>query len=381
MMRLEIRSIYSLERARMQEEELDFGNRLADLIGTANPTPEEISRLAARCGIERGSLEGKATEIRIGILVQTAIRQPVLVDRLYSELPVVFPHLNIRDLDLLYSSCPISLRRRAETSSIAQEAESFSESRRRPHINKMADVLLIVATEVERDAILAAFDESGREYVREFIGVNSYWVFPPVKGASVALVQCRAGSGGPGGSTLTASESITALSPQAVIMPGIAFGVDDRKQNIGDVLLSTQVLNYELRRMGTDEDGQLIQTMRGSRPDASPRLLDRFVSARLAQFGLTVKSGLLLSGDKLVDNIDYRDQLRAFAPEAIGGEMEGAGIYAASYRDGTEWILAKAICDFADGKKRKNKAARQKRAADAAASAVLHVLEEGGLTS
>src|SRR5262249_11235398 len=157
------------------------------------------------------------------------------------------------------------------------------------------------------------------EYLRKFIGVSSCWVFS-LREATVALVQCRAGSGGPGGSALTAAESIAALSPQAIIMPGIAFGVDSRKQNIGDVLVSTQILNYELRRMGTDEDGQLVETTRGSRPDASPRLLDRFTSVRLARYGLTARPGLLLSGDKLVDNVDYRDKLRSFAPEAIGGE-------------------------------------------------------------
>ncbi len=145
------------------------------------------------------------------------------------------------------------------------------------------------------------------------------------------------------------------------------------------ILLAAQILNYELRRMGTGESGQLVERMRGSRPDASPRLLDRFISARLAQFGLTIKEGLLLSGDKLVDNIDYREKLLSFAPEAVGGEMEGVGIYAAAHRARKEWIVVKAICDFADGHKRRNKTARQKHAANAAAQAVLHVFEEGGL--
>jgi nucleoside phosphorylase len=359
----------------MEKNELDFSNDLADLIEAAKPTPDELGRLATRCGIERGSLEGKATEVRIELLVQSALRDAVLADRLYHALPKVFPHLNKQDLEQLYSCRPLSLRSHAGETSIMQE--SGSASRTEFHSSPTTvDVLLIVATDIEREAVLSAFEKSGHEYIRKPIGVGSCWVYPS-DNTSVALVQCRMGSGGPGGSMLTAMEAITALTPEAVIMPGIAFGVDRQKQHIGDVLLSTQILNYELRRMGTDKAGQLVEITRGSRPDASPRLLDRFISARLARFGITVKEGLLLSGDKLVDNIDYREKLRSLAPEAIGGEMEGAGVYAAAHRTGKEWILVKAICDYADGRKKHNKAARQKLAADAAANAVLHVLEEG----
>lgn len=360
----------------MEKNELDFSNDLADLIEAANPTPDELSRLAARCGIEKGSLEGKATEVRIGLLVQSALRAPVLVDRLYYALPKVFPYLNKQDLELLYSTRPSSLRNYADAASTTREAGSDSRTGFRSMTPTTVDVMLIVATDIEREAVLAAFKQRGHDYIRESIGVSSCWIYPS-DNTSIALLQCRMGSGGPGGSMLTAMEGITALTPEVVIMPGIAFGMDDRKQHIGDVLLSTQILNYELRRMGTDEAGQLVEITRGSRPDASARLLDRFISARLDRFGITVKEGLLLSGDKLVDNIDYREKLRSFAPEAVGGEMEGAGVYSAAHRTGREWILAKAICDYADGRKRRNKAARQKRAADAAANAVLHVLEEG----
>jgi nucleoside phosphorylase len=37
-----------------------------------------------------------------------------------------------------------------------------------------------------------------------------------------------------------------------------------------------------------------------------------------------VRFGLVLTGEKLVDDIDYRDQLVALEEEVVGGEMEGA---------------------------------------------------------
>ncbi len=110
----------------MDEDELDFSNNLTDLIERARPTPDELSRLAARCGIERGSLEGKPTEVRIGLLVQSALRDPVLVDRFYRSLPVVFPHLDRQELERLFSSRSPSLRNPAEAGSITREPGSAS---------------------------------------------------------------------------------------------------------------------------------------------------------------------------------------------------------------------------------------------------------------
>ena len=79
--------------------------------------------------------------------------------------------------------------------------------------------------------------------------------------------------------------------------------------------------------------------------------------------GSPVRSGVILTGGKLLDNIDYREQLLKLEPEAIGGEMEGAGLYVSSHDKKVDWIVVKAICDWADGDKKKNKKARQQKAA------------------
>ena len=88
-----------------------------------------------------------------------------------------------------------------------------------------------------------------------------------------------------------------------------------------------------------------------------------------------VRFGVLLTGEKLVDNIDYREELRRFEPEAIGGKTEGAGLYAASHDRKVDWILVKAICDWADVNKAVDKTGRQQNAAMNAAKIVLHALQ------
>jgi nucleoside phosphorylase len=50
---------------------------------------------------------------------------------------------------------------------------------------------------------------------------------------------------------------------------------------------------------------------------------------------------------------------------------EGTGPYGACQDQNADWILVKAICDWADGKKDQDKAARQQTAAQNAARYVL----------
>jgi nucleoside phosphorylase len=63
-------------------------------------------------------------------------------------------------------------------------------------------------------------------------------------------------------------------------------------------------------------------------------------------------------------------------PTAKGGEMEGAGLYAACQDKGVEWILIKSICDFADGYKVSGKREKQALAIETALHACLHVFNK-----
>ncbi len=177
-----------------------------------------------------------------------------------------------------------------------------------------------------------------------------------------------------GGAQQTIAKAIAALSPQAIIMVGIAFGIDDQKQQLGDILISEQLRLYDLARIGTTATNQPTITLRGDKPHAAPSLINLYKSADLTWKGAPTRFGPLLTGDKLIDNQDYRAELRALEPEAIGGEMEGAGLYVACHEAKVDWILIKAICDWADGNKAQDKDARQALAARNAAEFALHGL-------
>lgn len=241
------------------------------------------------------------------------------------------------------------------------------------------DVLLVTVTEVEARAVLSqSLLLTGQGAQRLFIDRKAYHDLGVFGGARTVMVQSGMGAGGPAGATLTVDEGIRKLRPRTVIMVGIAFGVNPAEQQIGDILVADRLLCYEFQRLGTDQSGAPEIRLRGDRPAASLSVLDRFRAAFLYWEGARVSFGLLLSGEKLIDNVNFRDELLQAAPDALGGEMEGSGLYAAAHLNQRDWILVKAIADWADGNKARGKAQNQQRAATNAAAFVLHTLQAGG---
>ncbi len=247
-----------------------------------------------------------------------------------------------------------------------------------------ADVLLVTTAEVEWDAVVAAAKEAtGREYKKPIAG-GPYYDLGVIGGARVFMRQCRMGSGTPGGSQSAVSTAIFELGLKAgqagtaatVIAVGIAFGVNPEKQEIGRVLVSTYVRSYDPERVGRAE---IIP--RGARAPASTHVIDRLqVAANECKVLFKTQFGLLLSGEKLVDNLDYRESLRKLEPEAIGGEMEGVGVLTAAHDNMVAWAVVKAICDWGDGNKGEDKEERQRVAARNAAALVFDTLKNGGFS-
>lgn len=179
------------------------------------------------------------------------------------------------------------------------------------------------------------------------------------------------------------------LDPRTVVAVGIAFGVDDGKQQIGDVLVSKSVQGYEIARI--EPDGRITPREPPHITPRAPRLhfLDRerygCPPGWPAEAWPRIVPGVMLSGGKLIDNVDFRNSLLALWPTGVvGGEMEAIGVVAAAQADQgkRDWIIVKAICDWADGhKNHADKDARQRLAAWNAALLVKAVYDPNGLAS
>lgn len=234
------------------------------------------------------------------------------------------------------------------------------------------EVVIMTATERERDAVLRCMSPlRNRKTILEGPIEQETYYLGQIGLVDVATTKCRAGTLDPGAAILAADHAQRKWHPRALIMVGIAFGADRAKQKIADVLIADAVIPYEHQRRGT----RIIY--RSSIPPSNTTLINRFdnvsgwVFRRPDGTECKKKVGKLLSGEKLIDDPAFKAELLKEFPEAIGGEMEGAGVCAAAIRINQPWIVVKAICDWADGRKGDK---HQDLAAAAAVSLVRHVL-------
>lgn len=277
------------------------------------------------------------------------------------------PNLTSRDgqgAELNYSNEKWFRARLPKTNSVALKK---AQKRFRPAL------CIVVATETELRATL--------KRLRPGRGLTGVWQVPHGSdtfylgrfGAfEAALTLCSAGTIGATGSTLASDSIIRIWRPKAILMPGIAFGVDRTRHGPGDILIAQQIIPYEAQRQGDNTQ------FRNPIPPASDALLNRFRNAVNWEFfrpdGSKCRAhfGPMLSGEKLIDSNSFKQSLLNIYPTAIGGEMEGAGLWAGATRNKTEWLLVKGVCDWADGHKNDD---FQQLAAAASISLCEHVFQ------
>lgn len=240
------------------------------------------------------------------------------------------------------------------------------------------DILFLTVNEHETRQLIEAFkavtsqstvtfQKNGRNFID--LGV--------INGARCVCTVTEMGSMSLGASAQAVAASIASLRPKFVISIGIAFGIDSVKQKIGEVLVSQHLCSYEQQKV--TKDGAV--EFRSRNVDCSTTLLQFFRSNKQAHWdGVEVHFGGMVTGEKLIDNVEFRDNLKKFLGAGIvGGEMEGFGVYTACTEKKVDWIVVKAICDWADGNKGNNKESNQQLAAKNAASFVVACLQKSSI--
>ena len=222
-------------------------------------------------------------------------------------------------------------------------------------------VLLMTATPVElrgvmgylkpkdgNGEIIQTFTDAEAGKIRFYIG--KYGKCPVAVGMSAPGKSHQ----GPTSACNVTSKLMNTVKPRYVIAVGICYGMDKSKTSTGDVIVSDLICDYTCLRVG-----DTLQPREGIRPVGAD-LLQVFsspVGYSHTQDGIEVKvyCGPFIARPDLVDNPDYKEDLKRFWPDALGCEMEGAGIMAAIENDTSEnkveAIVIKAICDWGDGEK------------------------------
>jgi nucleoside phosphorylase/tetratricopeptide (TPR) repeat protein len=214
-------------------------------------------------------------------------------------------------------------------------------------------VLLLTVNQRETDALRAVFGAA--QTPEDFpVGDYPYVRFRPVVDTSgqsqreVIAFRCQMGSVRSGAAQLRVAKAIEHFKPAAVLAVGVGFGLKD-SQRLGDVLIANQVATYESARL--NDDGSIVY--RSEIPPATPAWLQR--ATQISLNGIQTRTGLVICGEKLVDNADFREQLRKGFPQAIGGDMESFGVATACAEWDEDvkvgWLMIKGVSDLGDGDK------------------------------
>jgi len=192
----------------------------------------------------------------------------------------------------------------------------------------------------------------------------------------------------------------------AIVQLGKAYGIDQRLQNIGDVVVSSSVIPYDrrivlpitskIKQYPNDMTGDdsvhtervpeydttgalsMLGTIDGSEAKYAPHspsdrapneylidyspakrhksnkvLLEVFLRAsQNEEYDYQVFFGGILSGGAQIRSRQFLGELIKGVPQEddgiVGGEMEGVGLLSVSPRDNPIWIIVKGISDFAD---------------------------------
>jgi purine-nucleoside phosphorylase len=181
-------------------------------------------------------------------------------------------------------------------------------------------------------------------------------------------LRTSAGSGGASGAFIMGKNAIDCLKPKFVISVGICFGLQKGKQQLGDVVISELVHDYERHRVSKEKPED-----RGARREGSPQLLSRARANLIIWAKAPVHIGTVLSGEKLVDDEDFRSMLLGLHPSAVAGEMEAWGLSAVCHEAQKQFIMVKGICDWGMNKEKSH----QEQAAQNACDFVLDCLVVG----
>ncbi|MCO5215334.1 MAG: hypothetical protein M9934_05990 [Thermomicrobiales bacterium] len=241
-----------------------------------------------------------------------------------------------------------------------------------------ADVLIVVATELERRYALNLLTPlPGHQQPAERAFSSHTYVFGMIGSHYVVILMVAPGTVDMRSVDLATTSAIAHWDPQAIIMVGIAAGNTWKEnQHIGDVLVAHSVQSYEHKKV---RDGNLEYRTYDT-PPAHRALVDRFHHPTGWRFikpddtSSEIHYGRLLSGNTLVADAQYRDDLFKDFPGSIGIEMEGVGLARAATYSDKPWILVKGVADWADGNKGERTDLYQEIGAAAATSLIGTVL-------
>jgi nucleoside phosphorylase len=254
------------------------------------------------------------------------------------------------------------------------------------------DFVIVTALEEERDAVLdklpgyqkpGPFSDDVRIYFFSSLPVT----FPDGSPGTYRVVVMPLLGMGRVQATVATSDAIRQWNPRYVILVGIAGGVAENGVKLGDILISDQIVDYELQKL-TPEGPQV----RWEVHRADPRLVgaarnfddsswQELVKTKRPVRGTPTRHiGPIASGDKVVAFSKVLKKYRKVWLKLIGVEMEAAGVATAAFQAAKPpgFFMVRGVSDLADEEKGSSRVKKWRSyACDVAASYTVALLKSG----
>ena len=236
------------------------------------------------------------------------------------------------------------------------------------------NIILMTVTKKEYCAVMSVGKRMGEKYTEVFLEEEDV-TFNLVMYGSHKVAVIYTIEQGPAETISMLRKVQKAINAQYVIAIGICYGMKEGKTKLGDVIVAKSIMDMSSKR-ASDRSVDA----RPKEWESGPTLYGIF--NRSSGFELEsgegesveVHTGVLTSENTLVASQDYKEKILDQIPQALGGEMEGAGIMQAAKDGKFEGIVIKGIADW--GNKDKEPYRKwQKFVAGAAAKYVLYRLE------
>jgi nucleoside phosphorylase len=259
-------------------------------------------------------------------------------------------------------------------------------------LDSRVDFVVVTALPEERDAVLDRLPgyrqlPPASDDIRTYFQSDLLVTFPDnSSGTYRIVVMCLLGMGRVQAVT-AATDAIRRWRPRYILLIGIAGGIATQNVRIGDILISDQIVDYELQKITSRGPEIRWEIQR-----ADPRLLDASNNYRgenwqeLIQLkrpdGMKSKrhTGPIASGDKVIAFDKVLARYRDVWPKLIGVEMEAGGVATAAFQstDRPGFFMVRGVSDLADKDKNSSDVEKWRSYACAAAASFAVALLKNG---
>jgi tetratricopeptide (TPR) repeat protein/nucleoside phosphorylase len=259
-------------------------------------------------------------------------------------------------------------------------------------IKETIDFVIITALEEELDAVLDKLPNAQKlspsaEDIRVYYRVELPVTFPDLVNHTYMIIALSLLNMGRVEAANATSDAIRRWQPRYVILVGIAGGIGENEVRVGDVLISDQIIDYELQKLTPEGD-----LPRDSIHRADPRLIIAAQNLRGRDWLNLIKEkrpeegqpkrviGPIATGDKVIARKEVLLQITKRWPKLIGVEMEAGGAASASFQaaSGPGFFMVRGVSDLADENKDSDKVKNWRLyACDVAAAYTITLLQSG----